>query len=72
MDLSDTEIVGLAGAVLCSDRRRERRGLLGPLETGFSRRAPSDRISAHVGNGDEDVIERGGDVGDALRLDDFL
>src|SRR5439155_561884 len=50
----------------------EGRRLLGALEPSFAGRAPGDRVALQVGDRDERVVERRGDVCDAFRLDDFL
>ena len=46
--------------------------LLGALEPGLAGGAPRERVAPHVGDRDQQVVERGRDVGDALGLDDLL
>src|SRR3989475_13259792 len=51
--------------------RRERRAFAGPFETLVAGARPDDRVSAHVRDGHDRVIERGLNVGYAA-LDDLL
>src|SRR5918996_1239838 len=69
---AETEVHRLAAAVFGRYGGRERRGLLGALEPGLARRPPRERVAPQVGDGDEQVVERGRDVGDALGLDHLL
>src|SRR6266487_6723066 len=50
----------------------EGRGLFGALEAGLAGRAPRDRVALQIGDRDERVVERRGDMRYALSLDDLL
>src|SRR4051794_28586150 len=66
VDPPQSEIHGFAAAVLRRHRGRERSGLLRALEARLPRGAPRQRVAAHIGDGDQQVVEGRGDVGDAL------
>src|SRR5688500_12753625 len=66
------QVHGLAAAVLGRHGGGERRGLLGALEAGLARRSPGEGVAPHVGDRDEQVVERRRDVGDAFGIDHFL
>ena len=69
---AEAQVHRLPAAVFRGDRGRERRRLLGALEAGLAGRAPREGIAPQVGDGDQQIVEGGRDVGDALGLDDFL
>src|SRR5690606_14405911 len=69
---AEAQVHGLAAAVLRGDRGGKGRALLRPLEARLAGGAPGQRVALEVGDGDQHVVERRRDVGNALALDDFL
>src|SRR5258708_7774340 len=67
-----TQVQRLARRLLCRDSGGEGRRLLGALEPGLAGAAPSDRVALHIADRDERVVERRGNVRDALGLDDLF
>src|SRR5690606_34211749 len=57
VDPTQAEGERLAGALLGSDGRRERRGLLRTLEPGLAGRAPRDRVAVGIRDRDERIVE---------------
>src|SRR3546814_17619385 len=53
-------------SALCSDLGSERSALTRAAETGTTRSSPGQRIALTIGDGHDGVVERRGDVGDAI------
>src|SRR6266550_1042099 len=67
-----TEVQRFPRRLLGRDGCGEGRGLFGALEAGLAGRTPRDRVALQIGDRDERVVERRGDMRDALGFDDLL
>src|SRR4051812_32021303 len=67
VDLAHAVLGGLAGGVLGSHLRRERRGLTRALEADVAAGRPADHVAVRVGDRDDGVVERALDVRVAVR-----
>src|SRR6476619_6257848 len=67
VDLLQAVLLRLAGGVLGSHLRRERRGLARALEAHVAGGRPADHVALRVGDRDDRVVERALDVGLAHR-----
>src|SRR5882762_260345 len=72
VDALHAQVERFARRLLGRDGRGEGRRLLRSLEPRLARGTPRDGVPLQVGDRDQRVVERRRDVGDALRLDDFL
>jgi hypothetical protein len=70
--LVHAEVERLASGSFGSELGSERCALARALETGVTRRAPSDHVTASVGNGNDCVVEGSVDAGNALDVDTLL
>src|SRR5882672_8506408 len=66
------EVQRFTRRLLGRDGGGERRGLLRSLEARLARGTPGNGVPLHIADRDERVVERRGDVRDALGLDDLL
>src|SRR5690606_11569464 len=70
LDLGHAHLADLLAALLAGAGGGERRGLAGALEADGARRVPGEGLAVGVGDGDQRVVVRRLDVGDAA--DDVL
>ena len=70
--LAHAEIERLARAVLAGHRGGEGRRLLGALESRLAGGSPRHRVATEVGDGDQHVVERRGDMNDPLGFHQLL